>query len=57
MVREARGQAGRHADAARCFRAALEDLEHYLEMTPAAADLDEIRGCVLELRRSAARLN
>jgi regulator of sirC expression with transglutaminase-like and TPR domain len=40
-----------------CFRAALEDLEHYLEMTPAAADLDEIRGCVLELRRSAARLN
>jgi regulator of sirC expression with transglutaminase-like and TPR domain len=40
-----------------CFRAALEDLEHYLGMTPAAADLDEIRGCVLELRRSAARLN
>ncbi len=40
-----------------CFRAALEDLEHYLEMTPAAPDLDEIRGCVLELRRSAARLN
>ncbi len=40
-----------------CFRAALEDLEHYLEMTPAAQDLDEIRGCVLELRRSAARLN
>lgn len=40
-----------------CFRAALEDLEHYLEATPAAIDLDEIRGCVLELRRSAARLN
>ncbi len=40
-----------------CFRAALEDLEHYLERVPAADDLDEIRGCVVELRRSAARLN
>jgi regulator of sirC expression with transglutaminase-like and TPR domain len=40
-----------------CFRAALEDLEHYLERVPAAEDLDEIRGCVVELRRSAARLN
>jgi regulator of sirC expression with transglutaminase-like and TPR domain len=40
-----------------CFRAALEDLERYLELVPAAEDLNEIRGCVLELRRSAARLN
>ncbi len=27
-----------------CFRAALEDLERYLEMMPAAEDLNEIRG-------------
>ena len=40
-----------------CFRAALTDLEHYLELTPAAEDLNEIRGCVVELRRTAARLN
>jgi regulator of sirC expression with transglutaminase-like and TPR domain len=40
-----------------CFRAALEDLERYLEMVPAAEDLNEIRACVVELRRSAARLN
>ena len=40
-----------------CFRAALTDLEHYLELAPAADDLNEIRGCVVGLRRSAARLN
>ena len=40
-----------------CVRAALSDLERYLEMAPAAADLDEIRSHVIELRRSAARLN
>ena len=40
-----------------CFRAALTDLEHYLELAPAADDLNEIRGCVVELRRTAARLN
>ena len=40
-----------------CFRAALEDLERYLELVPAAEDLNEIRGCVVELRRSTARLN
>jgi regulator of sirC expression with transglutaminase-like and TPR domain len=40
-----------------CFRAALEDLERYLGMVPAAEDLDEIRGCVVGLRRSTARLN
>ncbi len=40
-----------------CFRAALEDLERYLQMAPAAEDLDEIRGHVVGLRRSTARLN
>jgi regulator of sirC expression with transglutaminase-like and TPR domain len=40
-----------------CFRAALADLERYLELAPAADDLNEIRGCVVGLRRSAARLN
>ena len=40
-----------------CFRAALEDLERYLQMVPSAADIDEIRSHVVELRMSAARLN
>lgn len=40
-----------------CFRAALSDLERYLELAPAANDHDEIRGHVVQLRRSAARLN
>jgi len=40
-----------------CFRAALEDLEHYLQKAPNAADMDEIRSHVVELRMSAARLN
>jgi regulator of sirC expression with transglutaminase-like and TPR domain len=40
-----------------CFRAALVDLERYLELAPAADDVNEIRGCVLDLRRSTARLN
>jgi regulator of sirC expression with transglutaminase-like and TPR domain len=40
-----------------CVRAALSDLERYLEKAPAAADRDEIRSRVIELRRSAARLN
>lgn len=40
-----------------CFRAALTDLEHYLQLAPAANDHDEIRGHVVQLRRSAARLN
>jgi regulator of sirC expression with transglutaminase-like and TPR domain len=38
-------------------RAALSDFESYLELAPAAADLEEIRSRVIELRRSAARLN
>jgi regulator of sirC expression with transglutaminase-like and TPR domain len=40
-----------------CFRAALGDLERYVEMAPSAADLDQIRCHIVELRRSAARLN
>jgi regulator of sirC expression with transglutaminase-like and TPR domain len=40
-----------------CVRAALSDFESYLELAPAAADLEEIRSRVIELRRSAARLN
>jgi len=40
-----------------CVRAALSDLERYLEKAPAAADRDEIRSRVVDLRRSAARLN
>jgi regulator of sirC expression with transglutaminase-like and TPR domain len=40
-----------------CVRAALSDLERYLELAPEAADLEEIRSRVIELRRSAARLN
>lgn len=40
-----------------CFRAALTDLEQYLGMAPDAADMEEVRGRVLELRRGVARLN
>jgi regulator of sirC expression with transglutaminase-like and TPR domain len=40
-----------------CFRAALNDLERYLQMAPAAEDLHEIRHQIVELRRTAARLN
>ena len=40
-----------------CFRAALADLERYLELAPSADDLEDIRGQVIELRRTAARLN
>jgi len=40
-----------------CFRAALEDLQRYLKLVPDAADADEIRTRVLELRHAAARLN
>ncbi len=40
-----------------CFRAALTDLEAYLQMEPAANDADEVRGRVVELRRTASRLN
>lgn len=40
-----------------CFRAALADLERYLELIPSAEDLDEIHGHVVALRSRAARLN
>jgi regulator of sirC expression with transglutaminase-like and TPR domain len=40
-----------------CFRAALADLERYLELAPGADDTEEVRGQVIELRRTAARLN
>ena len=40
-----------------CFRAALEDLERYMQKAPNATDMDEIRSHVVELRMSAARLN
>jgi len=40
-----------------CFRPALEDLQRYLKLAPDAADADEIRARVLELRHAAARLN
>jgi len=40
-----------------CFRAALEDLQHYLALAPGADDVDEIRLRVVELRHTTARLN
>jgi len=40
-----------------CFRPALDDLQRYLKLVPDAADADEIRARVLELRHAAARLN
>jgi regulator of sirC expression with transglutaminase-like and TPR domain len=40
-----------------CPRAAVEDLERYLELTPDAEDAHELRGRVVELRHAAARLN
>jgi regulator of sirC expression with transglutaminase-like and TPR domain len=40
-----------------CFRAALEDLERYLQLAPEAPDADEIRSQVIELRKCTARLN
>jgi regulator of sirC expression with transglutaminase-like and TPR domain len=40
-----------------CFRAALEDLQRYLDLAPEADDVNEIRQQVAELRRTAARLN
>ena len=39
------------------FRAALGDLERYLALAPSADDAQQIRGHVVELRRSVARLN
>jgi len=39
------------------FRAALRDLELYLALAPSADDAQQIRGRVVELRRTVARLN
>lgn len=40
-----------------CFRAALADFRHYLQLDPAAKDADEIRGHILHSQEFAARLN
>jgi len=40
-----------------CFRAALADLQDYLERRPEAPDADEIRGKAAALRLACARLN
>jgi regulator of sirC expression with transglutaminase-like and TPR domain len=40
-----------------CFRAALFDLQSYLEMLPGAEDADTIRQQMIELQAAAARLN
>jgi len=40
-----------------CFRAAMADFERYLELQPEAADADEVREQLLDLRRSAPPLN
>lgn len=40
-----------------CFRAAIADFERYLELAPRGGDADEIRQRLIELQRSAARLN
>jgi regulator of sirC expression with transglutaminase-like and TPR domain len=40
-----------------CPRAALEDLERYLELAPDAEDTHELRTRMIELRQASARLN
>jgi len=40
-----------------CFRAALSDLEQYLQLSPGAEDGEDIRKRVVELRQLVARLN
>jgi len=40
-----------------CFRAAIADFERYLELAPRSGDADEVRQRLIELQRSAARLN
>jgi regulator of sirC expression with transglutaminase-like and TPR domain len=40
-----------------CPRAAVEDLERYLELVPDAEDAHELRARVVELRHAASRLN
>jgi regulator of sirC expression with transglutaminase-like and TPR domain len=40
-----------------CARAALQDLQRYVELAPEAEDAGAIRAHLVELRRAAARLN
>jgi regulator of sirC expression with transglutaminase-like and TPR domain len=40
-----------------CSRAALEDLERYLELAPDADDVPDVRSRIVELRHAASRLN
>ncbi len=40
-----------------CWRFALKDLTEYLEREPDAADLDEVRGALMDLSLRCARLN
>ena len=40
-----------------CFRAALPDLQTYLQMAPESEDRDEMRDHVIELQKIVARLN
>lgn len=40
-----------------CFQAAIADFERYLERSPDAADAQEVREQLVELRRNAPRLN
>jgi regulator of sirC expression with transglutaminase-like and TPR domain len=40
-----------------CFRAAISDFEHYLELAPSSDDAREIQQRLVDLRRCASRLN
>jgi regulator of sirC expression with transglutaminase-like and TPR domain len=40
-----------------CFRAAISDFEHYLELAPSSDDAGEIQQRLVDLRRCASRLN
>jgi len=40
-----------------CARAALDDLQRYLELAPDAEDAGDMRARLIELRHAAARLN
>jgi regulator of sirC expression with transglutaminase-like and TPR domain len=40
-----------------CARAALEDFEAYLRLSPGSEDAGDIRGRIIELRKEVARLN
>jgi regulator of sirC expression with transglutaminase-like and TPR domain len=40
-----------------CFRAAIADFERYLRLDPECSDAEDVRQRLIELQRSAARLN